>query len=101
MTNRQRCAVRVSSVSVGRWAMSIVDVLLQVLRRPPYDAVRGVVQVPAGICPPSEPIPEGPKWPFWPLRKLLLRVELDDQLLLDRGVDHLTGRNTVDQHAQL
>src|SRR5919202_1122588 len=33
--------------------------------------------------------------------ELLLGVELDDQLLLDRGVDHLAGRDAVDQHAQL
>src|SRR4051812_44387090 len=31
----------------------------------------------------------------------LLRVELDDQLLLDRGVDHLAGREGVDQDAHL
>src|SRR3954469_20222005 len=39
MTNRERDSVIVSSVRVGRCAMSIV-VLLQVLRHPPYDAVR-------------------------------------------------------------
>src|SRR3954469_5342316 len=35
------------------------------------------------------------------IRGLLLGVELHDQLLLDRGVDHLTGRDVVHQHAQL
>src|SRR5919199_1634922 len=92
MTNRERCSVRVSSVSVGRWAMSTFDVLLQVLRRPPYDAVRGVVQAPADIGPPA-----GAGW----CSELLLGVELDDQLLLDRGVDDLPGRDAVHEDAQL
>src|SRR3954452_737547 len=39
MTNRERDSVIVSSVRVGRCAMRMV-VLLQVLRHPPYDAVR-------------------------------------------------------------
>src|SRR3954466_15208982 len=39
MTNRERDSVIVSSVRVGRCAMSMV-VLLQVLRHPPYDAMR-------------------------------------------------------------
>src|SRR3954452_18894298 len=91
MTNRERCSVRVSSVSVGRCAMSMV-LLLQVLRRPPYDAVRGWCWPRRTSVRPPEPVLRS---------ELLLRVELDDQLLLDRGVDHLAGRNTVDQHAQL
>src|SRR4051812_20384232 len=106
MTNRERCSVRVSSVSVGRWAMSIV-VLLRVLRRPPYDAVRGWCWLRRTSVRPPEP---------WPLRRvprrakrgvggegvlLLLGVELDDQLLLDRGVDDLPGRDAVDEDAQL
>src|SRR3954447_10908302 len=40
ITNRERASEIVSSVRVGRCAMSMV-VLLLVLRRPPYDAVRG------------------------------------------------------------
>src|SRR3954447_25376741 len=40
ITNRERDSEIVSSVRVGRCAMSMV-VLLLVLRRPPYDAVRG------------------------------------------------------------
>src|SRR3954453_13115607 len=103
MTNRERCSVRVSSVSVGRWAMSIV-VLLQVLRRPPYDAVRGwcwlrrtSVRPPGPLAPAGShrrPVP-GPApslrgagrtrpAPVGAGVLLLLGVELDDQLLLDR-----------------
>src|SRR4051812_1110800 len=40
ITNRERDSGIVSSGRVGGWAMSMV-VLLLVLRRPPYDAVRG------------------------------------------------------------
>src|SRR5918994_139578 len=100
MTNRERCSEMVSSVSVGRCAMSMV-LLLHAPRRPPYDAVRG-------WCWPRRTSVRPPE-PAWcrsggapaPGGELLLRVELDDQLLLDRGVDHLAGRDTVDQHAQL
>src|SRR3712207_8007213 len=48
------------------------------------------------------PVPEGPELSSRPLgRELLLGVELHDQLLLDRGVDHLAGRDAVHEHAQL
>src|SRR4051794_15111388 len=87
MTNRERWASMVSSVRVGRCAMSMV-VLLQVLRHPPYDAVRGWCRR------------DGHR-SARPAVVLLLGVELHDQLLLDRGVDHLTGRDVVHQHAQL
>src|SRR3954447_11583779 len=116
MTNRERCSERVSSVSVGRCAMSMV-LLLQILRRPPYDAVRGVVLAPAGICPPAGAVVplQGPtagplpgaaasatgredgiflRWGQGAF--CLLGVELDDQLLLDRRVDDLPGRDAVD-----
>src|SRR5688572_30043210 len=96
MTNRERDSVIVSSVRLGRCAMSMV-VLLQVLRRPPYDAVRWVVQAPAGICPPA-----GAGTALtWSRAACLLRVQLDDQLLLDRGVDHLASRDAVHEDAQL
>src|SRR3954454_5640616 len=107
MTNRERWGSMVSSVRVGRWAMSMV-VLLQVLRRPPYDAVRGwcrrdghrsarpAVDRPPCRVPRRAERGEGGKGVL-----LLLGVELHDQLLLDRGVDHLTGRDVVHQHAQL
>src|SRR5215211_3705969 len=87
MTNRERDSVIVSSVRVGRCAMSMVDLLL-VLRRPPYDAVRGWCR--RGGHPSARPavLP-------------LLGVELHDQLLLDRGVDHLAGRDVVHEHAKL
>src|SRR3954451_23919544 len=97
MANRERCSEMVSSVSVGRCAMSIVFLLL-VLRRPPYDAVRGwcgfrraSVRPPPRIMPPGGGggVPGGllpPRRNRW-CSELLLGVELDDQLLLDRGVD--------------
>src|SRR5215218_1914359 len=94
MTNRERDSVIVSSVRVGRCAMSMV--LLQVLRRPPYDAVRGVVRAPADICPSA-----GAGRAVVQFRCCLLRVELDDQLLLAGGVDHLASRDAVHEHAQL
>src|SRR5215217_815354 len=94
MTKRERDSVIVSSVRVGRCAMSMV--LLQVLRRPPYDAVRGVVQAPADICPSA-----GADGATCGARCGLLRVELDDQLFLDGGVDHLASRDAVHEHAQL
>src|SRR5688500_3122158 len=108
MTNRERDSVIVSSVRLGRCAMSMV-VLLQVLRRPPYDAVRWVVRAPAGICPPAgaggAPVLYRGRARVraltWSRAACLLRVQLDDQLLLDRGVDHLTGRDAVHEHPQL
>src|SRR4051812_2984762 len=106
MTNRERCSERVSSASEGRCAMSMV-LLLQVLRRPPYDAVRGGGAGSGGYLSPRRS-----RWPPAGSRRerasgggqgvlLLLRVELDDQLFLDRRVDDLPGRDAVDQHAQL
>src|SRR3982751_127596 len=102
MTNRERDSEIVSSVRVGRCAMSMV-VLLLVLRRPPYDAVRGwcrrgghLSALPAvGPCRVPPPGPSrGPsqragdgedgallRWGQGVLR--LLGVELHDQLLLD------------------
>src|SRR3954452_25470723 len=107
MTNRERWASMVSSVRVGRCAMSMV-VLLQVLRRPPYDAVRewcrrdghrsarpAVDRSPCRV-PRRAERGEGGKRVL-----LLLGVELHDQLLLDRGVDHLTGRDVVLEDTQL
>src|SRR3954454_18669993 len=128
MTNRERCSERVSSVSVGRCAMSMV-LLLQVLRRPPYDAVRGWCWLRRASVRPPEPgascrVPLSapsrvPPWlakggedggpstvgaggpsTTWS-RARLLGVQLDDQLLLDGRVDDLPGRDAVDQHAQL
>src|SRR5674536_311902 len=94
MTNRERESLTGSSARLGRWVMSMKD--LRVLRRPPYDAAR---------VPPSagEPADRVPVWAsVCPHRVLrLLRVELDDQLLLHRGVDHLPGRQRVHQHAHL
>src|SRR3954451_3830114 len=87
-TNRERDSEIVSSVRVGRCAMSMV-VLLLVLRRPPYDAVRWWCGLLRASVRPQEPV----------LR--LLGVELHDQLLLGRGVDHLGGREGVHEHAQL
>src|SRR6476661_4276534 len=87
MTNRERDSVIVSSVRVGRCAMSMV-VLLLVLRRPPYDAVRWWCRPRRTSVRPPEPV-------------VLLGVELHDRLLLDRGVDHLAGRDAVHEHAQL
>src|SRR5829696_4147248 len=87
MTNRERCSVIVSSVRVGRCAMSMV-VLLQVLRHPPYDAVRWWCR-------------RGGHLSARPAVVLLLGVELDDELLLDRGVDDLPRRDAVHEHAQL
>src|SRR3954452_21621937 len=87
MTNRERDSVIVSSVRVGRCAMSMVF-LLQVLRHPPYDAVRWWCR-------------RGGHLSDRPAVVLLLGVELHDQLLLDRGVDHLTARDAVHEHAQL
>src|SRR3954466_7088729 len=103
ITKPERDPEIVSSVRVGRCAMSMV-VLLLVLRRPPYDAVRGwcrrgghLSALPAfGPLPPPracERLGQGVL--------LLLGVELHDQLLLDRGVDHLAGRDAVHEHAQL
>src|SRR3954451_25405810 len=121
MTNRERCSESVSSVSVGRCAMSMV-LLLQVLRRPPYDAVRGWCWLRrASVRPPEPgascrvPPPAPSRVPSWLAKgggtevlrrwgqgvRLLLGVQLDDQLLLDGRVDDLPGRDAVDQHAQL
>src|SRR6478735_4757921 len=72
--------------------MSMV-ILLLVLRHPPYDAVRWwcrprrtSVRPPEPSCSRAEP---------------LLRVELDDQLFLDRGVDDLPRRDRVHEHPEL
>src|SRR5690348_15421604 len=117
MTKRDRASEMVSSVRVGRCAMSMV--LLQVLRRPPYDAVRGGGAAPADIGPTAGTLPlqdptAGPvPGPAPSVRGVgrtgpspvragglpLLGVELDDQLLLHRRVDHLTGRGAVHEHA--
>src|SRR6478672_11866740 len=104
MTNRERDSVIVSSVRVGRCAMSMV-VLLLVLRRPPYDAVREWCRLRRASVRPPEPwllcrVPPR-ACERWGAGGPLLRVELDDQLLLDRRVDDLPGRDAVDQHAQL
>src|SRR4051794_34492605 len=104
MTNRERWASIVSSVSVGRCAMSMV-LLLQVLRRPPYDTERGG----AGGTDIGPPVPpsygplQGPTASLRAVgsRGVLLGVELHDQLLLDRGVDHLAGRDAVHEDLQL
>src|SRR3954468_19344667 len=105
MTNRERDSEIVSSVRVGRCAMSMV-VLLRVLRRPPYDAVRGWCRrgghrsTRPAFGPPAgshrERASGGGQGAL-----LLLGVELHDQLLLDRGVDHLTGRDVVHEDPQL
>src|SRR3712207_1742916 len=81
--------------------MSMV-VLLLVLRRPPYDAVRGWCWFRrASVRPPGLTL-GGQKRAFGPRgTNRLLGVELHDQLLLDRGVDHLAGRDAVHEHAQL
>src|SRR4051795_7636718 len=58
MTNRERDSVIVSSVRVGRCAMSMV-VLLQVLRHPPYDAVRWWCRRGGSLSPRPAPIGRG------------------------------------------
>src|SRR3954449_7347178 len=104
MTNRERASEIVSSVRVGRCAMSMV-VLLLVLRRPPYDAVRGWCRRGGHLSArPNVGPPAGghrrPRPGSHPERArdeedgvllrwgqgilLLLGVQLDDQLLLDR-----------------
>src|SRR5438270_429053 len=108
MTNRDRDSVIVSSVRMGRCAMSMVF-LLQVLRHPPYDAVRwwcrrgghlSARPAVGAVLRPSRVPPRACEW--WGAGGLLLLgVELHDQLLLDRGVDHLAGRDAVHEHAQL
>src|SRR3954463_1066933 len=106
MTKRERCSQRGSSVSGGRRGESIVF-LLQVLRRPPYDAVRGWCwRRRASVRPPEPSAPsQGPTpceaWRGGEGVLLLLGVELDDQLLLDRRVDDLPGRDAVHEDAQL
>src|SRR3954462_6692262 len=104
MTNRDRDSVIVSSGRGGRCAMSMV-VLLQVLRRPPYDAVRWWCRRGGHLSarPPPRPL-QGRTASVRAVGagvRRLLGVELHDQLLLDRGVDHLTGRDGVHEHAQL
>src|SRR5512144_56162 len=80
MTNRDRCSPTTSSVSVGLCAMSTVRFPSQGIRHmTPRRTPR------PGIGPPGQ----GPY--------VLLRVELDDQLLLHRGVDDLAGRQAVHQ----
>src|SRR5439155_153516 len=70
-----------SSFSAGRWVMSMV-VLPSFLWRPPYGAARWLPpRMGAG-------------------RVTLLRVELDDQLLLDRRVDDRALGQRVHQDAQ-
>src|SRR3954462_5816663 len=87
--------------------MSMV-VLLQVLRRPPYDAVRGWCRRDGhrSARPAVERAPlQGPTARSRAVGGRgsfsLLGVELHDQLLLDRGVDHLTGRDVVHEDPQL
>src|SRR4051812_41173595 len=82
MVNRERVSLSDSSERLGRWLMSTLFFFLS--GHPLYDARR------------SPALLEAKRRAVQ-----LLRVELDDQLLLDLGVDHLAGRKRVDQDLHL
>src|SRR5579859_1740092 len=91
MTNRERNSLTCSSVRVGRWAISTVTSLP---RRPLYDG-RDLYFDPfpgGGSRRPGQVVTNG---------RALLRVVLDDELLLDLGVDLRLDRERVDQDAHL
>ncbi|GIM81982.1 hypothetical protein Sar04_04870 [Salinispora arenicola] len=85
MVNRDRVSLIDSSERDGRWEMSISSSFLP--GRPPYDAHDKLFRWSAPEDgPPHEP---------------LLGVELDDQLLLDLGVDHLSAGQRVHEDLHL
>src|SRR5450631_3060113 len=106
MTKRERASVTTSSLRVGRCAISTVSFLPPGDRYlTPRDAAghdsRGRrTSVRAGD--PGKAGTPGGWLPSHPaLRCSVLRVELDDQLLLDLRVDDLTRGQGVDQDAHL
>src|SRR4051794_9725209 len=100
MTNRERTSSTFSSVSWGRWAMSTA---VPSHGCPPYDTSRpcapGRALSPAREWPDVDPCRRGGRADVRP--GSVLGVELDDQLLLDRRVDDLPGRERVHEDAQL
>src|SRR5512140_1804268 len=79
MTNRERCSPTTSSVSVGLCAMSTVHSLLGAIRH-----MTAPKETRPGIGPPGR-------------GHCLLRVELDDELFLDLGVDDRPRGQAVHQ----
>src|SRR5450755_4663545 len=86
MTNRERMSSTPSSLMVGRCAISTIS--SEFSWRPLYDAASRweLHRLRAGLHPARD--------------GLLLRVELDDQLLLHLSVDDLPDRQRVYEHAQ-
>src|SRR3982751_2760277 len=82
MVNRERVSLSDSSERVGRWLMSTQFFFLS--GHPLFDARLSGAGLVAGTR-----------------VQLLLRVELDDQLLLDLRVDDSAGRDGVDQDLHL
>src|SRR4051812_14307533 len=110
MTNRERASSTVSSVSWGRCAMSTGA--LPSRGCPPYDTSRPRTapgfprrrQVPRELGPSRgvdgrRPARQRGRAAY--VERSVLRVQLDDQLLLDRRVDDLPGRERVNEDAQL
>src|SRR5215211_4260571 len=110
MTNRERASSTVSSVSWGRCAMSTGA--LPSRGCPPYDTSRPrtAARVAPGAASSRELGPSRGEDGRRPARgggraayvgRSVLRVQLDDQLLLHRRVDDLPGRQRVHEDAQL
>src|SRR3954463_7828231 len=110
MTKRERASSTVSSVSWGRCAMSTGA--LPSRGCPPYDTSRPRTapgfprrrQVPRELGPSRgvdgrRPARQRGRAAY--VERSVLRVQLDDQLLLDRRVDDLPGRERVNEDAQL
>src|SRR5450631_116402 len=106
MTNRERASVTTSSLRVGRCAISTVSFLptgdryLTPRDAAGYDSRDRRTSV-CARDPVKARMPGGwlPSHPA--LRRSVLRVELDDQLLLDLRVDDLTCGQRVNQDAHL
>src|SRR3954465_15092861 len=114
MTNRDRLSPTTSSANVGRCAISIAVTSLANVRHmtlceTPRPSVR--TRRSCGVAARAEPKPGGPGAsprrgererggaPFANPNPLLLRVELDDELLLHGGVDDLPRGQPVHEDA--
>src|ERR1700712_2969505 len=89
MTNRERWSSTLSSERVGRWAMSTF--LLPFRAHPLFDGLDCLDS--------AERVDYVATLPAWRGAELLLRVELDDELFLDRHLDLGPHRARVHEHA--